>query len=72
VADISTPLLNGLDAIRQIRSRRPDAKVVVLTMHNEATLAAEALRAGAGGYMLKISPVEELISAIRQVAAGLT
>jgi DNA-binding NarL/FixJ family response regulator len=70
VADISMPLLNGLDAIRQIRSRRPDAKVVVLTMHKEPELAAEALRAGALGYMLKISPVEELIGAIRQVAQG--
>jgi DNA-binding NarL/FixJ family response regulator len=70
VADISMPLLNGLDAIRQIRSRRPDAKVVVLTMHKEPELAVEALRAGALGYMLKVSPVEELIGAIRQVAQG--
>jgi DNA-binding NarL/FixJ family response regulator len=70
LADISMPLLNGLDAIRQIRSRRPDAKVIVLTMHKEPELAAEALRAGALGYMLKISPLEELIGAIRQVAQG--
>jgi DNA-binding NarL/FixJ family response regulator len=70
VTDISMPLLNGLDAVRQIRSRRPDAKVVVLTMHQDVQLAAEAFRAGVSGYLLKISPGEELISAIRQVAQG--
>jgi DNA-binding NarL/FixJ family response regulator len=70
VTDISMPLLNGLDAIRQIRSRRPDAKVIVLTMHRETQLAAQAFRAGVSGYLLKISPGEELIKAIREVAQG--
>jgi len=70
VTDISMPLLNGLDAIRQIRARRPDAKVVVLTMHRETQLAADAFRAGVSGYLLKISPAEELIGAIEQVAQG--
>ena len=70
VTDISMPLLNGLDAIRQILARRPNAKVVVLTMHRDTQLAAEAFRAGVSGYLLKISPGEELISAIGQVAQG--
>jgi DNA-binding NarL/FixJ family response regulator len=70
VTDISMPLLNGLDAIRQIRSRRADAKVIVLTMHRDTQLAADAFRAGASGYLLKISPGEELINAIHQVAQG--
>src|SRR3954449_3390724 len=70
VTDISMPLLNGLDAIRQIRARRPDARIIVLTMHREPQLAADAFRAGVSGYMLKISPGEELIEAIRQVAQG--
>src|SRR5436190_6013898 len=70
VTDISMPLLNGLDAIRQIRARRPEAKVIVLTMHQEPQLAADAFRAGASGYLLKVSPGEELISAIGQVALG--
>ncbi|HYW41642.1 MAG TPA: response regulator transcription factor [Bryobacteraceae bacterium] len=70
VTDISMPLLNGMDAIRQILSRRPETKVIVLTMHRETQLAADAFRAGASGYMLKISPVEELINAIRHVAQG--
>ncbi len=70
VTDISMPLLNGLDAIRQIRARRPDAKIVVLTMHRETQLAVDAFRAGASGYLLKISPGEELIAAIRHAAQG--
>jgi DNA-binding NarL/FixJ family response regulator len=70
VTDISMPLLNGLDAIRQIRSRRPDARIIVLTMHPDTHLAAEAFRAGVSGYLLKVSPGEELIKAICEVAQG--
>ena len=70
VTDISMPLLNGLDAIRQIRSRRPDTNILVLTMHADTQLAVEAFRAGASGYVLKVSPGEELITAIAQVARG--
>ncbi len=70
VTDISMPLLNGLDAIRQIRSRFPAIKAVVLTMHGDARMAVDAFRAGARGFVLKVSPGEELIAAIEQVAAG--
>ncbi|MGA2197824.1 MAG: response regulator transcription factor [Bryobacteraceae bacterium] len=70
VTDISMPLLNGLDAIRQIHARRPNVKIVVLTMHKETQLAVDAFRAGASGYVLKVSPGEELILAIEQVALG--
>ncbi len=70
VTDISMPLLNGLDAIRQIRARRPDTKLIVLTMHQETELAVDAFRSGASGYLLKVSPAEELITAIQQVALG--
>ncbi len=70
VTDISMPLLNGLDAVREIRSRRPDARIIVLTMHRDTHLAAEAFRAGVSGYLLKISPAEELIKAIYEVAQG--
>jgi DNA-binding NarL/FixJ family response regulator len=70
VTDISMPLMNGVDAIREIRSRRPDAKVIVLTMHRDTHLAAEAFRAGVLGYLLKVSPGEELVNAIREVAQG--
>jgi len=70
VTDISMPMLNGLDAIRQIRARRPDARIVVLTMHRDTQLAADAFRAGVTGYLLKISPGEELIKAIQEAAHG--
>ena len=70
VTDISMPLLNGLDAIRQIRASRPDTKIIVLTMYQETQLAVDAFRAGASGYLLKVSPAEELITAIGQVALG--
>ncbi|MBV9505999.1 MAG: response regulator transcription factor [Acidobacteriia bacterium] len=70
VTDISMPLLNGIDAIRQLRARRPGANIVVLTMHADPELAVNAFRAGASGYVLKISPGEEFISAIEQVAQG--
>lgn len=70
VTDISMPLLNGLDAVRQIRLRHPHVKVIILTMHKETQLAVDAFRAGASGYMLKVSPGEELITAIEQVALG--
>lgn len=70
VTDISMPLLNGLDAVRQIRLRHPQVKVIILTMHRETQLAVDAFRAGASGYMLKVSPGEELITAIEQVALG--
>jgi DNA-binding NarL/FixJ family response regulator len=70
VTDISMPLLNGLDAIRQIKSARPSVKVVILTMHVEPDLAVQAFRAGASGYLLKTSLGEELVDAVRQVAQG--
>jgi DNA-binding NarL/FixJ family response regulator len=70
VADISMPLLNGLDAARQLKRDGVAAKIVFLTMHSEAQLAAEAFRAGASGYVLKSSAGEELIAAIHEAAKG--
>ncbi|MGO9258492.1 MAG: response regulator transcription factor [Bryobacteraceae bacterium] len=70
VTGISMPPWNGLDAIRQIRCRRPDAKAIVLTMRRETQSAAEAFRAGVSGYALKISTGDESIDASREVAQG--
>jgi DNA-binding NarL/FixJ family response regulator len=68
--DISMPLLNGIDAARQLRGRLPRVKLIFLTMHAEAEYVVEAFRAGASGYLLKRSAASELISAIRQVLRG--
>src|SRR5262245_7215696 len=70
VLDISMPLLNGLDAGRQIKQRLRDVKLVFLTMNEDADLAAEAFRAGAAGYLLKRSAASELTTAIREVMQG--
>jgi DNA-binding NarL/FixJ family response regulator len=70
VADMSMPGLSGLDALRRLKSEGVAAKVLFLTMHRDAALAAEALRAGASGYLLKQSASEEVMSAIREALAG--
>ena len=72
LVDISMPVLNGFDAVREIRKRGSEARIIFLTMHNDATLVAEALRCGASGYILKHAAGEELINAIREVAQGNT
>lgn len=70
VTDITMPVLNGIDAVRQLLALRSDVKVVILTMHRDTQMAIAALRAGAMGYVLKVSPGEELIAAIQEVAEG--
>jgi DNA-binding NarL/FixJ family response regulator len=70
VTDISMPLLNGVDAVRELRQVAPDTRVVVVTMHADPRLAAEAVRAGATGYVLKHSAGQELIHAVREVSCG--
>lgn len=70
VVDISMPVINGLDAVRQLKQTGSSAKVLFLTMHADARLLSEAFRCGAGGYVLKSSAGEELVFAIREVIAG--
>lgn len=70
VVDISLPLLNGLDATRQIKKNYPQLKVVILTMHAEPNYVAEAFRIGVAGYVLKQSLSSELLQAIREVMKG--
>ena len=70
VADISMPLLNGIDAARQIRKFDQKVKIVFLTMHPDVTYASEALAAGGSGYVLKSSAGTEIVDAIREALAG--
>jgi DNA-binding NarL/FixJ family response regulator len=70
VLDISMPILNGLEAARQIKRTQRQIKLVFLTMNEDADLAAEAFRSGASGYLLKRSLASELATAIREVMQG--
>jgi len=70
VLDIAMPLLNGLDAARQLRQQMPKVKVIFLTVSEDPDLAAEAFRAGASGYLLKNSAASELLLAIAEVFEG--
>lgn len=67
VVDISMPLLNGLDAARQVKEIDPSIKIVFVTMNEDPALAAEAFRAGASAYLLKRSAGSELLTAIHEV-----
>ena len=70
VADISMPTLSGLDVLRQMNARHDGVKIVFLTMHADARLAAEAFRLGARGFVLKHSSGDELVRAIDEVLQG--
>jgi DNA-binding NarL/FixJ family response regulator len=70
VLDIGMPLLNGLDAGRQVKQAMPSVKLIFLTMNEDPDLAAEALALGASGYLLKTSAARELPEAIRTAVRG--
>ena len=70
VADISMPVLNGIEATRQLRRSLPRTKVVILTMHADVIYATEVFEAGASAYVLKSGPSEEVLAAVRDVLAG--
>jgi DNA-binding NarL/FixJ family response regulator len=72
VADISMPLLNGIDSVRQIKKAHDEIKIVFLTMHPDVTYAVSAFDAGASGYVLKHSAPTELVTAIRSALNGKT
>lgn len=72
VADVSMPLLNGIDAVRKLRDEGATAKVVFLTMHPDVTYLSRALEAGGSAYVLKHAASEELVTAIRQAMRGET
>lgn len=70
IMDLSMPGQGGLEAIARIARRRPGAAVLVFTMHQHATYAVQAFRAGARGYVTKSSPPDVLIRAVHEVAQG--
>lgn len=68
--DISMPLLNGIEAARQIKKLSPHTKLIFLTMHSDRDYVIETLRIGASGYLLKWSAEAELVTAINTVIGG--
>ena len=72
VADISMPLLNGLDALRQCKSAHSRTRFVFLTASPDVALATRAFQLGASGYVLKHAAAEELVVAIREALIGHT
>jgi DNA-binding NarL/FixJ family response regulator len=70
ILDIGMPLMNGIEATRQIVRRRPDTHVLILSMHANEAYIIQALKAGAKGYLLKDSADTELIRGVAAVASG--
>lgn len=70
VADVSMPVLNGIDALERLRDEGIEVPVVFLTMHSQPGYARRALKAGASGYVLKLAAPEELVQAIRAALDG--
>jgi DNA-binding NarL/FixJ family response regulator len=71
LVDLNMPLLNGLDASEQLKQLMPKVKIIVLTMNEDAEIAAETLQKWASGYLLKKSAGSELLKAVRDVLVGL-
>jgi DNA-binding NarL/FixJ family response regulator len=72
IVDIAMPVLNGLEAAFRVKDMMPAVKVIFLTMNPDPELAAEALRRGASGYLLKTSAATEMVTSVREVLRGKT
>ncbi|HYL26102.1 MAG TPA: response regulator transcription factor [Burkholderiales bacterium] len=70
VVDMSMPGLSGVALVKRLKSEKPKLRMLVLSMHGESQYAARVLKAGASGYLNKDSAAEQLVGAIRKVAAG--
>lgn len=68
--DLKMPIMNGVEATRQIRAKYPEVKVLVLTTYDDDEWVFDAIQAGASGYLLKDTPRDEVVKAIRGTVAG--
>jgi DNA-binding NarL/FixJ family response regulator len=68
--DVSMPVLNGIEAARQLHESNPGARLIMLSMHSDPSFVRAAFEAGASGYLLKRSAATELVNAIYEVARG--
>jgi DNA-binding NarL/FixJ family response regulator len=72
ILDVAMPSLNGIEVAARARKRRPDLRVILLSMHSDESYIVRALSAGARGYLLKEATDDDLLPAVRAVAAGKT
>jgi DNA-binding NarL/FixJ family response regulator len=70
VLDMSMPGRSGIELIRQVKAEKARVRILILSMHSEEQYAVRALRAGASGYLTKEGAADELVAAIRRIAAG--
>lgn len=70
IMDVDMPVMNGMEAVKQIRDQRIDTRIIVLSMHDEGGLIKQLINAGVDGYMLKNCDQNELVNAIKLVASG--
>jgi DNA-binding NarL/FixJ family response regulator len=70
VLDMSMPGRSGIELIKQLKGEKPKMRILVLSMHSEAQYAVRAVKAGASGYLTKDSAADQLVAAIRRIAAG--
>jgi len=70
VLDLSMPGRNGIELIKLVKDEKPRLRILVLSMHSEEQYAVRALKAGASGYLSKESAADQLVAAIRRIAAG--
>lgn len=70
IVDISMPVINGIDAVEQMVAFNPDIKIIMLSMYDDRMSVEKSLKAGAKGYIVKVSAADEIISAIEEICAG--
>jgi DNA-binding NarL/FixJ family response regulator len=70
--DLKMPIMNGVEAIRQIKANHPEIKILVLTTYDDDEWVFDAIQAGASGYLLKDTPRDEVVKAIRGTVTGKT
>jgi NarL family two-component system response regulator LiaR len=70
--DLKMPIMNGVEATRQIRTKYPEVKVLVLTTYDDDEWVFDAIQAGASGYLLKDTPRDEVVKAVRGTVTGKT
>ncbi|HEX2984026.1 MAG TPA: response regulator transcription factor [Ignavibacteriales bacterium] len=70
VMDVDMPKMNGIEAVRAIKKKNPDAKVLMLTMHDKESYIVDSISAGAAGYIYKMADMDEFINAVKTVACG--